>query len=305
MKALRTPDARFDNLPGYGFSPHYLEVAEPSLAETGALRLHYLDEGRRDGKVVLCLHGEPSWSYLYRTMIPVLTAAGHRVLAPDLIGFGRSDKPTERSDYTYARHVAWITHFVFALDLREITLVCQDWGGLIGLRVAAENEDRFARLVVANTGLPTGEQKMSEAFMNWREFSQNVPEFPVGRILNGATTSELAPEVIAAYEAPFPDESYKAGARVFPVLVPISPEDPASADNKRAWEVLERWQKPVLTAFSDQDPVTQGGDTVFQSRIPGAKGQPHTTIEGGGHFLQEDRGPQLAEVVNRFIANTS
>jgi haloalkane dehalogenase len=301
MKTLRTPDERFAGLPGYPFAPHYVQVSD---GDGGELRVHYLDEGPPDGSIVLCLHGEPSWSYLYRKMIPPLVDAGHRVVAPDLVGFGRSDKPAARSDYTYARHVMWMTSLLTALDLQAVTLVGQDWGGLIGLRMAAELPERFARIVAANTFLPTGDGNPGEAFLAWRKFSQEVPEFPVGGIIDGATTTELAPEVIAAYDAPFPDESYKAGPRQFPMIVPTSPDDPASEANRSAWQVLMRWQKPFLTAFSDRDPITRGADRVLQQRIPGTQGQPHTTIEGAGHFLQEDCGEQLAAVVNQFIART-
>ncbi len=250
------------------------------------------------------MHGEPSWAYLYRKMIPVLTAAGHRVVAPDLVGFGRSDKPTERDDYTYQRHVDWMTSWLKAVDLEDATLVCQDWGALIGLRLVAENPDRFDRIVVANGFLPTGDAPAGEAFLNWREYSQNTPEFHVGGIIKGGCRTPLSEEVIAAYNAPFPDDSYKAGARKFPVLVPISPDDPAAGPNKEAWKVLEKWEKPTLTAFSDQDPITRGGDRAFQSRVPGTKGQPHTTIEGGGHFLQEDKGEELAKVIVDWFART-
>ncbi len=301
MQFLRTPDSRFENLPGYPFAPRYLEVPD---GEGGTLRVHYVDEGPKDGEIVLCLHGEPSWSYLYRKMIPVFTGAGQRVIAPDLVGFGRSDKPAARSDYTYARHVAWMTALITQLDLKGVTLVCQDWGGLIGLRIAAENPGRFFRIVAANTFLPTGDRAPGPAFLAWQKFSQQIPEFPVGGIISGATTTTLAPEVIAAYDAPFPDESYKAGARQFPLLVPTSPDDPASEANRRAWEVLSRFEGPFLTAFSDQDPITRGADKILQRSIPGAKDQPHTTIVGGGHFLQEDRGEELAKVVNAFIAHS-
>jgi haloalkane dehalogenase len=294
LNILRTPDERFADLPGYSFEPHYLEV--------DGMRVHYIDEGPPDADPVLLMHGEPSWCYLYRKMVPVLTSAGHRAVAPDLIGFGRSDKPGERSDYTYQRHVDWMSGFVDALDLRDVTLVCQDWGGLIGLRVAAENEDRFARIVAANTFLPTGDRNPGEAFLRWQKFSQEVPEFPAGRIVNGGCVSELSEDVIAAYDAPFPDDSYKAGARQFPLLVPTMPDDPASPANRAAWEVLRRWQKPFLTAFSDGDPVTRGADRVFQADVPGARGQAHTTIAGGGHFLQEDKGEELAKIVSDFIA---
>lgn len=303
MDVLRTPDERFATLPGYPFAPHYVDV--PRGDGSGTLRMHYVDEGPADAaETVLLLHGEPSWSYLYRTMIPVITAAGHRAVAPDLVGFGRSDKPAAREDYTYARHVAWLTAAIETLDLRGITLVCQDWGGLLGLRIAAEHPERFARIVAANTFLPTGDRHPGDAFLAWQKFSQEVPEFPTGRIVAGGCATELAPEVIAAYDAPFPDETYKAGARQFPTLVPTRPDDPASDANRAAWKVLERWDKPFLTAFSDSDPVTQGGNGPLQSRIPGARSQAHTTIRGGGHFLQEDRGPELAAVVVGFIATT-
>jgi len=301
MKILRTPDDRFAELPGYAFAPHYVEI--PS-GDGAPLRVHYVDEGPPDADPVLCLHGEPSWSYLYRKMVPLLVAAGHRVIAPDLVGFGRSDKPSERSDYSYQSHVDWLRATIEALDLRRITLVCQDWGGLLGLRIAGETPERFARIVAANTFLPTGDTAASEAFLAWRKFSQNVPEFPTGRILQGATQTELSPEVVAAYDAPFPDEAYKAGARQFPLLVPIAPDDPGAAANRTAWQGLERFEKPFLTAFSDGDPVTRGNEAPLQQRIPGARGQRHTTITGGGHFLQEDCGEALAQVVIDFIAAT-
>ncbi len=294
MEILRTPDEQFQNLPGYNFAPHYVEV--------DGLRMHYLDEGPADAsEIVLLLHGEPSWSYLYRKMIPGITAAGYRAIAPDLIGFGRSDKLPQREDYTYQKHVDWMTKFLQALDLKNLTLFCQDWGGLIGLRLVAENSERFARVVAANTGLPTGDQKPSEAFLRWQEFSQKVPEMHIGGIIKGACVSPLSPEVIAAYDAPFPDNRYKEGARQFPLLVPTSPDDPAAAANRKAWESLARWEKPFLTAFSDSDPVTRGADLLFQRLIPGAKGQAHTTIVGGGHFLQEDKGEELAQIVVNFI----
>jgi haloalkane dehalogenase len=296
MEILRTPDDRFRQLPGYPFAPRYLDL--------GTMRMHYVDEGPREGAPVLLLHGEPSWSYLYRKMIPLLTAAGHRVVAPDLVGFGRSDKPVRREDYSYQRHVDWTRGVIEQLDLRGITLVCQDWGGLIGLRLAAEHEDRFARIVAANTFLPTGDMPPGDAFLTWRKFSQETPEFPVGRIVQGGCVTSLTPEVVAAYDAPFPDDRYKAGARQFPALVPISPDDPASAPNRRAWEVLNRWRKPFLTAFSDSDPITRGADGFLQQAIPGARGQPHTTIADAGHFLQEDKGEGLARVVIDFVART-
>ncbi len=298
MNVLRTPEERFANLPGYPFDPHYVSV--------GSLRVHYVDEGPADGPVVVLLHGEPSWSYLYRTMIPVLVAAGLRAVAPDLVGFGRSDKPDARTDYTYARHVEWMRSALFDhLGLTDVTLVGQDWGGLIGLRLVAEHPGRFARVVAANTGLPTGDVAMGEAFHAWQRFSQDAPELPVGAIVNAGTLADLSAEVVAAYDAPFPDERYKAGARQFPMLVPNSPDDPATVDNRRAWDSLRRFDKPFLCAFSDGDPITAGADRLFLDAVPGAAGQPHTTIKGGGHFLQEDRGEALAAVVVAFVAATT
>lgn len=302
MHVLRTPDERFESLPGFAFDPHYTEVPD---GEGGSLRVHYLDEGPSDGPPVLLMHGEPSWCFLYRTMIPVLVAGGLRTLAPDLVGFGRSDKPGSREDYTYQRHVDWMHALLDQLDVAPLTLVGQDWGGLIGLRLVAERPDRFARVVAANTSLPTGDREPGDAFRAWQRFSQETPSFDVGRIVNGGCTTELTPEVMAAYDAPFPDDAYKAGARQFPMLVPSSPDDPASAANRRAWETLHAWTKPFLTAFSDRDPITGGADRVLQAEIPGCEGQPHTTIEGGGHFLQEDRGEQLAAVVRAFVEATS
>lgn len=265
--------------------------------------MHYLDEGPRDAEVVLLLHGEPSWSYLYRRMIPVLTGAGLRAVAIDLVGFGRSDKPSRREDYTYQAHVDWTWGAIEAIGLTDITLVCQDWGGLIGLRLVGEHPDRFARVVAANTALPTGDQHPGEAFLAWQRFSQETPDFPVGGIIAGGCVSTLSPDVIAAYDAPFPDDSFKAGARQFPTLVPTSPDDPAAPANRAAWEVLRRFDKPFLCAFSDSDPITKGGDAPLRKLIPGAQGQPEVTIAGGGHFLQEDKGPELATVVVDFVAS--
>ena len=301
MKVLRTPDERFANLPGYPFAPHYVEVPD---FEGGTLRMHYVDEGPRDSAVVLMLHGEPSWSYLYRKMIPVFVDAGYRAIAPDLIGLGRSDKPAEKSDYTYKKHVDWVTTLVKQLDLRGITYFGQDWGALIGLRVAAENEDRYARIVIGNGGLPTGDRPANEAFMRWQKFSQTAPAFDIGRMIQASTVTTLSDDVVAAYDAPFPDDSYKACARIFPSLVPTTPDDPAAEDNRKAWEVLRRWEKPFLTTFSDGDPITKGGDGALQHMVPGAKGQPHVTIEGGGHFLQEDKGEEIARIIVNWMKTT-
>ena len=237
-------------------------------------------------------------------MIPPLAEAGHRVVAPDLIGFGRSDKPGSKKDYSYARHVEWIRQFIETLDLTGLTLFCQDWGSLIGLRVAAENEDRFARIALGNGGLPTGDQEMPKAFRQWQTFAKHSPYFPIGKIIDKGTVTELGQDVIAAYDAPYPSSKYKAGARVFPTLVPTRPDDPASDANRRAWETFKRWDKPFLTCFSDKDPITRGGERPWQEHVPGAKNQPHTTIERAGHFLQEDKGPELAELLKRFIATT-
>ena len=294
MDFLRTPDERFADLPDFPFAPHYVDV--------DGLRMHYLDEGPPDGEVVLLLHGEPSWSYLYRRMIPVLTRAGLRAVAIDLVGFGRSDKPTRREDYTYQAHVDWTWSAIEAIGLTDITLVCQDWGGLIGLRLVGEHPERFARVVAANTVLPTGDLDPGEAFLAWRQFSQESPDFPVGKIIGGACVGKLAPEVAAAYDAPFPDESFKAGARQFPILVPTRPDDPASAANRAAWEVLRTFDKPFLCAFSDSDPITRAAEPLLRKQIPGAEGQTHVTITEAGHFLQEDKGVELAEAVVQFVA---
>jgi haloalkane dehalogenase len=302
MKTLRTPDDRFADLPGYPFEPHYAEVSDD---EGGALRVHYLREGDPEAPVVLLMHGEPSWSYLYRTMVPVLTGAGLQIVAPDLVGFGRSDKPSERSDYTFARHVEWMRALLFdRLDLGAVTLVGQDWGGLIGLRLVGEHPERFARVVAANTFLSTGDTNPGDAFFAWQRFSQEVEEFPTGAIVRGGCAKPLAPEFEAAYDAPFPDESYKAGARQFPLLVPSRPDDPAHDANVAAWVGLAAFDRPFLCAFGDSDPITKGADRNLKERIAGAQGQPHTTIAGGGHFLQEDCGEELARVVAAFITST-
>lgn len=293
MKVLRTPDERFQGLRDFPYAPHY--------AESAGLRIHYLDEGPRNGEPVLLMHGEPTWCYLYRHMIPLLVDAGYRVLAPDLVGFGRSDKPAAVNDYTYQRHVDWMRAWLEHVDPPAVTLVCQDWGALIGLRLAAESPDRFARIVVANGMLPTGERRMPLAFKLWQRFARLSPWFPVGAIVAAGTRRRLEPETLAAYKAPFPSRAFLAGPRALPRLVPTTLKDPASGPNRRAWEALRRWDKPLLTAFSDGDPITRGGERVFQRRVPGAVGQSHTTIRGAGHFLQEDRGEELARVTVAFM----
>lgn len=287
MEILRTPDERFENLPGYPFVPHYADV--------DGLRIHYVDEGA--GAPVLLLHGEPSWSYLYRTMIPILAEAGHRVIAPDLVGFGRSDKPARIEDYSYARHVGWITGFIETLDLRGVTVFGQDWGGLIGLRVAVENDDRFARIVAGNTGLPTGDVKMADVWYAFKEHVRTTPDLHIAGLVASGCKHKMSDEIKAAYDAPFPSDEFKAGARAFPGLVPISTDDPAREANLAAWKKLEAWTKPFLTLFADSDPITRGGDLLFQARVPGCAGQPHRTIEDAGHFLQEDQGEAVARAM--------
>lgn len=336
MKYVRTDENRFSDLPGYPYEPHYVDVPD---FDGGTLRMHYVDEGA--GEVILCLHGQPSWSYLYRKMIPLFVKAGYRVVAPDFIGFGKSDKPTERSNYTYANHVAWLKALLEALDLNGITLVCQDWGGLIGLRAAAENQDRFARIVTANTGLPDAQgvtgDKVAEVskqmhayydslpihanavemavgmggddtgmgFLHWVKYCAESEGFSPQDVLTLSTGGILSEDEQRAYGAPFPDETYLAGGRQFPTLVPIMPDNPAIEANRAAWAVFEKWHKPFLTAFSDSDPVTAGAHVRFQQSIPGAQGQPHITIKGAGHFLQEQAPEELAEATLKLIAANS
>ena len=293
MDFVRTPDARFERLLDYPFEPNYVEL--------DSLRMHYVDEGPADAKPVLMMHGEPSWSYLYRHMIPVCAAAGHRVIAPDLIGFGKSDKPTNIDDYSYQSHMDWMQSFLDQTNLTDITLVCQDWGSLLGLRLAAENPDRFRAIVLGNGMLPTGDQPVPKAFQIWKNFAVHSPWFPIAKIINTGSFRKLGPDEKRAYDAPFPNKKYKAGARAFPKLVPVTPNDPATEANRAAWKVLEKWDKPFLTTFSNGDPVTRGGDKYIQDRIPGAKGQPHVTLTGG-HFLQEDSPVQFANAVNELLA---
>ena len=341
MKTLRTPDSRFLNLPDYPFAPHYTEVPD---GEGGTLRIHHIDEGPSDGPIVLCMHGQPSWSYLYRLMIPQLNASGLRVVAPDLVGYGRSDKPSAREDYSYQRQVDWMTAWLGANDFRGVTFFGQDWGGLIGLRMVAENPDRFDRVVIANTGLPlpigvpaevsekvrrfrsdappvtmpevmkqvskmsSGDGTaghMAPLFAYWQKWCWETEDLPVGMavvgIIDGRTPT---PEEMAAYDAPFPDPSYKMGPRAMPSHVPTLSDDPSVEPNRRAWEVFRKWEKPFLTAFSDNDPVSGGMGKVFQKEVPGAKGQPHTVIHGGGHFLQEGRATELSKIISDFVAST-
>ena len=302
MKILRTPDDSFKNLSGYPFKPNYLEILD---SEGQELRIHYIDEGPVGSEPILLMHGEPSWSYLYRKMIPIIIDNGYRAVAPDLVGFGRSDKPADQRDYTYQRHVDWMQAWLNKIHLQQINLVCQDWGGLIGLRLVAQNPDRFSRVVAANTGLPTGNAPMPDAFLSWRKYSIEAPHFDIGDVITMGCQTALAANVIAAYNAPFPDDTYKEGARIFPSLVPITPDDPAARANHEAWKVLSKFEKPFITMFSDSDPITRGGERIFQSRIPGAKDQFHIAIKGAGHFLQEDRGEEFSRLIVNFISRTS
>ena len=287
MKILRTPDERFNTVRDFPWEPRYVQLGE--------LRMHYVEAGPLDGKPVLLLHGEPTWSYLYRKMIPVFAGAGYRAIAPDLIGFGRSDKPSKMGDYSYQRHVDWVLGLIEQLDLREITLVCQDWGSLIGLRLAAEHQDRFARITVGNGALPTAssELKIPAAFKLWRAFAKYSPWFPIGGIVKTGCASRLAAHEIAAYNAPFPDGSYKAGTRAFPRLVPTDETDPAIPANRAAWAALGKWNKPFLTVFGALDPILGRADGVLQKHVPGAVGQPHARLRAS-HFLQEDLGEEWA-----------
>jgi haloalkane dehalogenase len=324
MQFFRTPDERFDNLADYPFAPHYLQIAD---TEGGELRMHYLDEGAKGGPVVLLLHGQPSWSYLYRHMIPPLVAAGFRVLAPDLIGFGRSDKPARTQDYTYARHVNWVGEWLLALDLRGITVFFQDWGSLIGLRLVAAYPERFDHVVLANGGLPTSMvparysaylkeayltlpvEKAEElgarfrdtsgipGFLYWRKFCAETPELDIGNLMAAVSAMPLTSEVERAYRAPFPGQEYLAGARRFPSLVPVFRDEPEVEENTAAWEVLRRFDKPFMLAFSDNDPVTAGGDKKFRAEVPGAQGVAHRTITNAGHFLQEDQPAQCVQAI--------
>ncbi|WIX80527.1 haloalkane dehalogenase [Amycolatopsis carbonis] len=299
MRLLRTPEDRFADLPEFPYEPRYAELADP---DGGLIRVGYVEAGPADGPPVLLLHGEPSWSYLYRKMLPVLAAAGLRAIAPDLVGFGRSDKPGDIVDHTYARHVSWMRGFAFdALGLSGVTLVGQDWGGLIGLRLVAENPSRFAGVVAANTGLPTGDQDMPEVWHQFRAAVENAQVLDIGRFIQSGCRSVLPAEVRAAYDAPFPNEMYKAGPRAMPGLVPYRPDNPASDANRAAWKTLSSLDLPFLVAFSDGDPITGAMGPILQRTMPGAAGRTHPVIAGAGHFLQEDAGEELAEQVARFV----
>ncbi len=324
MEFLRTPEQQFDNLPDYPFSPNYLTVDD---TQGGKLRVHYLDEGPRDGSIVLLMHGQPVWSYLYRLMIPKLVEAGFRVIVPDLVGFGRSDKPTQQHDYTYARHVSWMSDWLTHMDLSGVTVFLQDWGSLIGLRLVAAFPDRFSHVVLANGGLPAGVVppllgrllqwvypriavvKAEElgakfkvkwgipGFLYWRKYAAESVDFSIADVMRVTAKNALSAEVLAAYEAPFPDQSYMAGARQFPMLVPIFANEPEVEENKAAWRVLRKFNKPFMTAFSDNDPVTAGGDKQFLEQVPGCKGIEHRTITDAGHFLQQDQPEKCVKAI--------
>jgi haloalkane dehalogenase len=302
VDTVRTPDDRFAALPDFAYPPHYAEVPDP---DGGTLRMAWVEDGPADGEPVLLLHGEPSWSFLYRRMIPPLAGAGLRVVAPDLVGFGRSDKPTQPGDHTYARHVEWVRYLVEdVLELRRITLVGQDWGGLIGLRLAAEHPGRFARIVAANTGLPTGDHPMPDIWHQFKQVIQSAPEIDIARFVQAGCRRPMTDDVLAAYNAPFPDATYQAGARAMPGLVPITPDDPATEANRAAWGVLAASPTPALIAFSDADPITAAMGPILQRVLPGAHGRTHPTIENAGHFLQEDAGPELAAAILAFVRET-
>jgi haloalkane dehalogenase len=299
VRLLRTPDDRFADLPDFAYEPHYADIDDP---HGGTIRVAYVEAGPADGPPVLLLHGEPSWSYLYRKMMPVLADAGLRAIAPDLVGFGRSDKPGEIVDHSYARHVGWMRTLAFdVLDLREVTLVGQDWGGLIGLRLVAENPDRFARVVAANTGLPTGDHDMPKLWWAFHDAVENAQVLDIGRFVQSGCRTHLSDEVRAAYDAPYPNEMYKAGPRAMPDLVPTRPDDPAAEANRAAWKTLTELDIPFLCAFADSDPITAAMAPLLRREMKGAAGLDHPTVTGAGHFLQEDAGPELAEIVARFI----
>ena len=308
MKILRTPITQFKDLPGFSFQENYINVGPTEVLDDkkvshafDTLKMHYIDYGPKDAPVILMLHGEPSWSYLYRDMITLAEMQGLRVIAPDLIGFGKSDKFDEQAAYTYAGHLDWLTTFLTKLDINEYHLFCQDWGGLLGLRLVAATPDMFKSVIAANTMLPTGEHTAPEAFFEWQKYSQSTDNFDIGSILQRATHSNLIEETVNAYNAPFPDETYKAAARKFPMLVPTSINDPESQNNINAWKILSQFEKPFLTLFSDNDPVTKGGEKIFQKLVPGCVGQAHKIMKNGGHFLQEDCAEELMREIVVFI----
>jgi len=319
VDTARTPDERFVDLPGWSFAPHYVDVVAEDLPP---VRMHHLDEGPADGPVVLLLHGQPTWSYLYRSVVPVLVDAGLRVVAPDNIGFGRSDKPTRPTDYTFARHIGWMHSLVTALDLRDITLVAQDWGGPIGLSVLAADPDRFARVVATNTILHTADPALAdrltwalhgtgdsrvvieEALVDYLLYTQRAPELRASDFVAATAASALPPEVLAAYDAPFPAPEHTAGLRQMTALLPLTRNDPGARIGRRTMRALEEWDRPFVTSYSDGDPATRGWDAVFQERVPGARGQRHVTIEGAGHFVQEDAGPELGRVIAEVVRTT-
>jgi haloalkane dehalogenase len=299
MDVLRTPDERFAGLPDFGYEPRYVTVGTPGGDD---VRMAYVEDGPADGPVVLLLHGEPSWSFLYRTMLPVLAGRGLRAVAPDMVGFGRSDKPAQVGDHSYARHVEWLRALAFdRLGLRQVTLVGQDWGGLLGLRLVAEHPDRFARVVAANTGLPTGDEPMPEVWWQFRRVVEKASTLDVARLVQSGCQTRLSEALLAAYAAPFPDESFKAGPRAMPLILPTAPDDPATEANRAAWQKLQAWDRPFLVAFSDGDPITASMAPVLKHIIPGAAGLDHPVITGAGHFLQEDAGDRLGRLVADFM----
>lgn len=298
MKVLRTPEERFDSLTDYPFESKYVEIPNQWGPR---LRIHYVDQGEPGAPVVVMLHGEPTWSFEYRSLIPPFVRSGFRVLAPDLVGFGRSDKPARIEDYTYERMVDWMAAWFDAVDPRGVTLVVHGWGGLIGLRVLTRNVRRFARVIAINTGLPTGKQQMSAEFATWQLMARNMPVLPIGNVINGACFVDLKQEVVAGYDAPFPDESYKSGARALPLLIPLHPDDPSGAENRAAWKSLRRFKKPFMTAFSYMDPMSAGTEDLFKNAVPGAIGQPHTRLRQAGHFVTEDRPDRLVKVIGKFL----
>jgi len=301
MQVLKTPESAFNKITDFPYSPCFTEITDTVSSE---MTMAHYQCGPEDGHTVLLMHGEPTWAYLYRKMMPVLAEAGFNVIAPDLIGFGRSDKPVRKEDYSYARHLIWIKDWFTQVVKGPTTLFCQDWGGLLGLRLVADMPDYFSGVMVSNTGLPTGDHSPSEAFIKWRRFSQDVPIFPTSTVIQNGTTTELDEATLAAYDAPFPDEQYKAGARMFPLLVPTSPDSVEAQANKQAWDKLKQFKKPFITAFGDSDPITKGGDKLFQKLIPGCKGMAHRLVENGGHFIQEDQGELLANLLIQFIKKT-